>query len=372
MIRDFMEVKFLDLAAQNLSIKNELDKNWEEVLASGSYVSGAKVTEFEDEFSNWVGTRYAVACNSGTSALELGLRAIGLEKGDEVIVPALTFIATVEAVIRAGGTPVIVDVSLPTYTLDPDAVRTVISARTKAILPVHLHGRVADMEKLQEIAEESNVILIEDAAQAHGSRRGIGKSGTYGLWGAFSFYPGKNLGALGEGGAIVTDDKLIRDKCRLMRNWGSKEKYVHEMRGTNFRMDELQAAILKTKLKHIDSWIQRRREIASQYLENVQNPFIFLPQVTKDEFHTYHVFAVRTNYRNLLMDHLNSKGVQTGIHYPIPVSLEKAYQSEMRVPVTCKGAEILALELLSIPIHESMDQKQVQFVISALNSFRLC
>ncbi len=359
-------IPFLDLAAQYRSIKPEIDAAMLSVLESGRFVSGGKVLAFEEAFARYCGTSEAVAVNSGTSALHLALLASGIGKGDEVITVSMTFAATVAAILYAGATPILVDVRSDTWTMDPEAAERAITPRTKAILPVHLHGRMADTEALLALAERHGLVLLEDAAQAHGAERAGRRAGSIGHIGCFSFYPGKNLGAYGEGGAIVTNDATAAKVIRSLRDWGQAGKYHHRRKGFNYRMDELQAAILSVKLRYIEQWTEARQAQAKRYDALLAPHGIKRPERLARERHVYHVYAVRLENREETRSRMDREGVATGIHYPIPVHLQEAYAdlgySQGSLPVT----EALAHEFLSLPIYPELSDAAMDRVIGAL------
>lgn len=363
-------VPFLDLQRLHASIAGELDDAYRRVMQTGRFVLGPEVEAFEGEFATYCGTRFCVGVANGLDALHLILRGYGIGPGDEVIVPATTFIATWLAVSYAGAIPVPVEVDGATYNLDVDATARAISPRTRAIIAVHLYGRPAPMKALRELARGHNVRLIEDAAQAHGAESNGVKVGSLGDAAGFSFYPGKNLGALGDGGAVVTNDAVLAKKLLLLRNYGSAIKYNHEVAGFNSRLDELQAAFLRVKLRHLDAWNARRREIAAAYREGMRNPEIALPEVGVDESSAWHLFVVRTSDRHALAAHLAAHEIAAQIHYPTPPYLQPAYADCVYRPGSFPISEAIHAHVLSLPMDPTMDDEQVAHCIHCVNSYR--
>jgi dTDP-4-amino-4,6-dideoxygalactose transaminase len=320
-----MTIPFVDLRQQYLAIKEEILSAVTGVLDSGAFVLGPEVASFEREFAAFCGASQGIAVNSGTSALHLALLAAGVGPGDEVITVPCTFVATVAAVVYAGARPVLVDVDPATYTMDPNRVEAAITPRTKAILPVHLYGNPADMDPLVAIARRHGLTVIEDAAQAHGAEYKGRRCGSIGDLGCFSFYPGKNLGAYGEGGLVTTDNPELARRIRMLRDWGAEKKYQHVLKGYNYRMEGIQGAILRVKLKYLEQWTEARRAHAAAYGRLLGKTGLALPVEIAGNRHVYHVYAVLTSRRDDLLAYLNSQAVQTGIHYPIPVHLLPAY-----------------------------------------------
>lgn len=355
-------VKFLDLQAQYQSIKQEIDDAVLQVLGSGQYVLGPEVEAFEKEFAQAHGAAEGIAVNSGTSALHLALVAAGVGPGDEVITVSMTFIATAAAIAYTGAKPVFVDVDAETFTMDPDQVAARITPRTKAIMPVHLYGQAADLDPLLAIAREHNLVLIEDAAQAHLADYRGRKVGGIGHVAGFSFYPGKNLGAYGEGGLATTNDPELARKMRLLRDWGQEQKYHHSVLGYNYRMDGIQGAILRVKLRHLEAWTEARRRVADWYHQRLGDHPIKISCEADERRHVYHIFSVFHPERDALQEHLGHAGIQTGKHYPVPVHLQEAYRSlGYRMgdfPIT----ERIASEQLSLPIYPEMTEADVELV----------
>jgi dTDP-4-amino-4,6-dideoxygalactose transaminase len=339
------------------------------VVESGMFVLGPAVTSFENAFASYVGVKEAVCMNSGTAALQLGLMAIGLEPGDEVIIPANTFIATAESVVWAGGKPVLVDVSEDDFNMAPGALEAAVTPRTRGIIPVDLYGQPARLDEIQAFADRHGLFLLEDACQAHGARYKGRSAGTFGRAAAFSFYPGKNLGAYGEGGAIVTDDPAIAAKARMLRDHGQSRKYEHALMGHNYRLEGLQGAVLGVKLPHLDGWNDARRRVAGWYRESLAGLPVGLPEERPDVRHVYHLFVIRVPRRDAFQAALKEQGIDTLIHYPIPLHLQPALAglgySRGQFPVT----ERLASEIVSLPIFPELRQEQVQRVGRAVGNF---
>ncbi len=358
-------IPFSNLKAQYISIGSELEAAVLNVLRRGDYVMGDSVTQFESAFAAFCGAREAVAVNSGTSALHLALLAAGIGPGDEVVTVSSTFVATVAAILYAGATPVFVDIDAAAWTMDPDLVEQALTPRTKAILPVHLHGRLADMERIGAIARRHGLLVIEDSAQAHGAVRGGQAAGTFGDIGCFSFYPGKNLGACGEGGGIVTNNPEFASIIRSLRDWGQEGKYNHVRQGFNFRMDTLQAAALTVKLRRLAEWTASRQRIASHYNELLKGSAAGRP-VSAGQDHAYHVYAVRVRNRDRVQAELNTAGIATNIHYPRPVHLQRAYAGLGYGPGQFPVTEALASETLSLPIYPELTAEQATRVATTL------
>ena len=362
-------VKFLDLQTQYQSIKNEIDEAVLGVLGTSIYVLGPEVQAFEEEFASAHGAGHAVALNSGTSALHLALLAAGVGAGDEVITVSMTFTATSAAISYTGATPVFVDVDPESFTMDPARIEERITPRTKAIMPVHLYGQAADMDPIMEIAERHGLAVIEDAAQAHLAEYKGRRVGGIGHVAGFSFYPGKNLGAYGEGGLAMTNDADIAQRMRLLRDWGQQKKYHHEMLAYNYRMDAIQGAILRVKLRYLEGWTERRRALARLYEDRLGNLGLRLSQELPDRRHVYHIFSIFHPERQALQERLNAEGVQTGFHYPVPVHLQKAYEAlghrEGDFPVT----ERTAREQLSLPMYPELADEDVDRVCDIIRNW---
>ena len=365
-----MKVPFLDLKAPYHELKDELDSAYRRVMESGWFIMGAEVEAFEREFAVYCNAKHCIGVGNGLEALHLILRAYGIGAGDEVIVPANTYIASWLAVSYAGATPVPVEPDPHTYNLDPNLVDAAITPKTKALMPVHLYGQPADMDPLILIAEKYNLKVIEDAAQAQGVLYKGRKSGTLGDAAAFSFYPGKNLGALGDAGAIVTNDDLLADRVRVLGNYGSKIKYYHDVKGFNSRLDEMQAAFLRVKLGHLDEWNKRREKIADYYLGSlIDLPDLILPFVPDWAEPVWHIFAIQTSHRNALQQFLRSKGVGTLIHYPVPPHLSTAYQEQGKPKGTLPITEALAASELSLPMGPHLELDDAVYAAKMIQEY---
>jgi len=360
-------VPYLDLKAQYQSIKPEIDAAIARVLDSCQFVLGSEVAGFEQEFATYCGAAECIALNSGTSALHLALLAAGVGTGDEVITVPFTFVASVAAIIYAGARPVLVDIDPRSFTMDPAAIEAAITPRTKAILPVHLYGQPADMDPIMEVARRHRLVVIEDAAQAHGAKYKGRPAGSIGDMACFSFYPGKNLGAYGEGGAVTTSNDEYARTIRMSRDWGQDRKYHHVLRGYNYRMEGLQGAILRVKLRHLESWTEARRTIAAKYNEFLADSELVLPSEMPWARHVYHAYTLRADERDALQAALQEKGIQTGIHYPVPVHLQPAY-AELVHTLALPQSEKAAAEVLSLPLFPELTNDQIQRVATALTS----
>jgi dTDP-4-amino-4,6-dideoxygalactose transaminase len=361
-----MRVPFLDVGATYVELKDELDAAVSRVLSSGWYVLGAEIAAFEEEFAAHVGVKHCIGVGNGLDALHLALRAMNVGSGDEVIVPSNTYIATWLAVSYAGATPVPVEPDLRTYNLDPALIEAAITPRTRAILPVHLYGQPADMDPICDIAQRYGLWVLEDAAQAQGARYRGRRVGSLGHAAGWSFYPAKNLGAFGDAGAVTTNDDGLADRLRELRNYGSKVKYVNEERGYNSRLDEIQAAVLRVKLRHLDSWNDRRRRIAAQYLDLLHQTDLVLPRVETWADPVWHLFVVRSQQRDQLMRRLQEAGIGVQIHYPIPPHLQAAYRDLDRPRGSFPVSEMIHQEVLSLPIGPHLDEAQAASVVATL------
>jgi len=365
-----MRVPFLDVAAAYLELKGELDAAMQRVAASGNYILGREVAAFESEFAAYCEAAHCVGVGNGLEALHLILRAMEFGPGDEVIVPANTYIATWLAVSYAGATPVPVEPDEKTYNIDPSRIEDAITPRTKAVIPVHLYGQPADMDPINELAGKYGLAVIEDAAQAHGGRYKGRRVGSLGDAAGFSFYPGKNLGALGDGGAIVTSDEALAGRLRVLRNYGSQEKYFNERKGFNSRLDEIQAAMLRIKLRKLNEWNERRKMLASRYQQTLEGvPDLTLPFVPAYADPVWHLFAVRHPERDRLQKFLADAGVGTIIHYPLPAHLQDAYAELGFSAGSFPRAEGMAGTLLSLPMGPHLSAEQADHVISQLAAF---
>jgi dTDP-4-amino-4,6-dideoxygalactose transaminase len=363
-----MRVPFLDLLPCYQELKKELDAAYFRVMDSGWYLLGQELKAFENEYASYCESKYSIAVGNGLDALHLILRAYGIGPGDEVIVPAHTFIATWLAVSYCGATPVPVEPDELTYNINPQAIESAITRKTKAIIPVHLYGQTADMDPIMVIAEKHGLKVIEDSAQSQGARYKGRRSGSLGHAAAHSFYPGKNLGAFSDGGAVTTDDALLAEKIRQLRNYGSIVKYQHDQKGFNSRMDEIQAAFLRVKLRHLDEWNSRRTLIAAGYMAAWKNnPSIILPFVPEWCEPVWHLFVISHNNRDLLQTSLLEYGVVTQVHYPIPPHRSGAYQNLECLQKSLPKAEQIANTVLSMPIGPHLDFDQQKHVIQSVN-----
>ena len=361
-------IPYLDLKAQYKTIKDDLQAAVDRVLESGQYVLGDEVATFESEFADYSGAEQGIAMNSGTSALHLALLAAGVRPGDEVITVPFTFVATAAAIGYTGAKAVFVDIDPRTFTMDPRQIEAAITSRTKAIIPVHLYGQMADMDPIVRIARAHGLTLIEDACQAHGAEYKGRRAGSIGDFGCFSFYPGKNLGACGEGGLVTTSNPDAAERLRVLRDWGQTRKYHHVVRGFNYRMDGLQGAILRVKLRHLEAWTEARRTRAAMYDDLLANSLVRTPEAAADTRHVYHVYAVRCANRDDLQVSLRANGVQTGIHYPIPVHLQEAYRDLGYRAGEFPNSERAAREVLSLPLYPEMTNVQVEMVAATIHS----
>jgi dTDP-4-amino-4,6-dideoxygalactose transaminase len=361
------EVTFLDLRATYLEIKDELDAAYQRVMNSGWYILGDEVTAFEREFADYCGTKHCVGVANGLEALQLILRSYGIGASDEVIVPSNTYIATWLAVSNAGATVVPVEPDPRTFNLDPRRIEAAITPKTRAILPVHLYGQPADMDPINDIARRHGLKVIEDAAQAHGARYRDRRVGSLGDAAGWSFYPTKNLGAYGDAGAVTTDDDELADRVRLLRNYGSKSKYYNEEKGINSRLDELQAALLRVRLKHLDEWNSRRARIAARYLEELRETDLMLPGVCEGADPVWHLFVIRSKRRDALQKYLKGQGVNTLVHYPVPPHLQKAYK-DASLPGAYPIAEAIHREVLSLPMGPHLSEQEATRVVEAVRS----
>ena len=361
-------IPLVDLKAQYRSIKTEIDEAVLGVLDSAQFVLGEEVEALEREFARFCNAGDAVAVNSGTSALHLALLAAGIGPGDEVITVPFTFIATVAAIEHTGARPVLVDIDPRTYTMNPALIERAITARSKAIVPVHLYGQPADMDPILELARACGLRVIEDAAQAHGAEYEGRRCGSLGDLAAFSFYPGKNLGAYGEGGAVVTSNPDYAHRIRVLRDWGQERRYEHALKGFNYRMDGIQGAILRVKLRHLDDWTEGRRRHAAEYGRRLSGGDIGIPYARAASRHVYHVYAVRVRRRDACCEHLRASGIQTGVHYPIPAHLQPAYADLGYRRGDFPIAEAVAADVLSLPMFPELRQQQVAAIAEALTA----
>lgn len=365
-----MNIPFLDVGATYHELREEIDQAVGRVLAGGWYILGSEVEAFEREFAEYLGVKHCIGVGNGLDALHLALKARGLGPGDEVLVPSNTYIATWLAVSYCGATPVPIEPDEATYNLDPARLEAAITPRTKAIVPVHLYGQSADMALIMALAERYGLWVLEDAAQAHGATYRGQPTGGLGHAAGWSFYPGKNLGAFGDAGAITTNDDQLAEQVRMLRNYGSKVKYYNEVAGFNSRLDEIQAAVLRVKLKHLDEWNRRRQEIAAFYLQNLAGTGLTMPTVPATNEHVWHLFVVRSPRRDALQKHLQAAGIGTVIHYPVPPHLQKAYQ-ELDLPEgSFPISEALHREVLSLPMGPHLTEAQAAAVVKAVRQFQ--
>jgi dTDP-4-amino-4,6-dideoxygalactose transaminase len=364
-----MNVPFVDLKTQYERIRDEIDPAIQEVLESAWFVGGPRLKAFEDAFARFCGADHAIGVSSGTAALHVALLACGVGPGDEVITVPDTFIATTEAITLAGARPVFVDVEPEGYNIDVDRIEESITPRTKAIIPVHLYGQPTDMDPIMEIARRRNLFVVEDACQAHGAEYKGKKTGALGHVGCFSFYPGKNLGAYGDGGMVVTNDPDIADTVRMLSNHGQKEKNRHPREGFNYRLDAIQAAVLEVKLRHLDEWNDRRRLHARRYSQLLQDLDVKTPVEKEFAKHVFHLYIIRLDRRDELSKYLNSQGVATGLHYPLALHQQKAYDRLGYPPGSFPVAEECANQVLSLPMFPELTESQIQHVVRTIRDF---
>lgn len=357
-------IPFIDLKREYAEIEEEITQAIQRVLKSGWFILGEAVEKFEEEFSKYIGAKYGIGVNSGSDALFLALKALGIGNGDEVITVSHTFISTVDAIVRNGAIPVFVDIDPYTYCIDVTKIEERITNRTKAILPVHLYGHPAEMKLIMEIAKKYNLFVIEDACQAHGAEYKGKKVGSIGDIGCFSFYPVKNLGAYGDGGMILTNNEMLAEKLKMFRNYGQSQKYYHDFVGINSRLDEIQAVVLRVKLKHLDEWNERRRKIAKLYDECLEDSEVVTPVEKEYAKHVYHLYVIRYKNRDMLQQQLLKNGIQTQIHYPIPIHKQKAYLDldDAQLPITEKICE----EILSLPIYLELKNEETKYIADAV------
>ena len=359
-------VPLVELTEQYAELRSEILPALDRVMGTAQFILGEEVSRFEEELAAYCGAAHCVGVASGLDALHLSLRALGIGPGDEVITAANTFVATALAVTHAGATPVLVDVSPDDFNLDPELVERAVTPRTKAILPVHLYGQPARMREILEIAARHGLRVVEDACQAHGARHGTARAGTMGDAGCFSFYPGKNLGAYGDGGAVVTNDYELAERIRRLRNYGSRIKYVHESVGFNSRLDTVQAAVLRVKLRRLDGWNERRRAIAARYTGLLAGSDLALPAERDGVRHVWHLFVARHPERDRLVASLGERGIGCGIHYPVPIHHQRPYAGIRCVPQGAPLSAALSREIFSLPLYPEMTDAQVSTVAGAV------
>ena len=364
-----MKIPFLNLEPTHAAIRNEIVDAFKKTYDNNWFILGPSVESFEEEFAKYCGTDYCISCGNGLDALSIILRGYDIGDGDEVIVPSHTYIATALAVSYVGAKIVFVEPDIKTFNIDANKIEAAITKKTKAIIAVHLYGRPAEIDKIKPLCEKYNLKLIEDAAQAHGAIYNGKRTGNLGDAAGFSFYPGKNLGALGDGGAIVTNDNELAEKVRAIRNYGSIIKYHNEYKGINSRLDEMQAEFLRIKLKYLDMWNAHRQKIAKLYLEKINNSKIILPYINLVDESIWHVFPVRTEYRDDLINYLNNNGISTLIHYPIPIHLQIAYKDLGYKVGDFKVAETISKTVLSLPIWYGISEDELNYVVNVLNKW---
>jgi len=362
-----MNIKFLDLKKQYRTLNIEIDRSIHDVINDSAFIGSKYVKEFENNFALYHNANYCIGVGNGTDALEIAIWSLDFAKESEIIVPANSFIATSEAVTRNNLKVVFVDCK-EDFTICPKSIEAHITDKTKAIIPVHLYGQPCDMDIIMEIAKKYNLKVIEDSAQAHGAIYKGRKIGTFGDLATFSFYPGKNLGAYGDGGAILTNDKTLEERCRMYANHGRSSKFAHEIEGINSRLDGLQAAILNIKLKHLDDWIEKRNSIAEYYLDNLGGLPIKLPVVSSDVLHVWHLFVIQTEDRDKLKEYLTNKNIQTGIHYPVALPKLNAYKN---LAQDCSSFKAMKDDtcLLSLPIGEHLEQYELDYIVEEIKNF---
>jgi dTDP-4-amino-4,6-dideoxygalactose transaminase len=370
-----LNIPLVDLKKQYASIKQEIDEKVHRILESAYFILGPEGAALEKEFAAYCNVGYAVNVSSGTDALILALKALGIGNGDEVITTPNTFIATAAAVTHVGARPVLVDVNPESFNIDVSLIEKAITRKTKAILPVHLYGQPADMDSVMQLAKKHNLKVVEDACQAHGAEYHGKRVGTFGDIAAFSFYPGKNLGGYGDGGAVVTGNAELAEKVKLFRNHGSPKKYVHDVIGYTARLDEIQAAVLRVKLKYLDGWNAKRRANAAAYTEQLQGlvdrGLVLTPKETDGVKHVFHIYLIRVaeSSRDKLIEYLNAKGIGAQIHYPIPIHLQKAYKDLGYKQGSFPVAEKLAKTIVSLPMYPELEQNQIEYVVKGIGDF---
>lgn len=364
-----MKIPLIDLSPQHRRLRSQFNRAIQNVLTRSDFILGEDLRQFESEFARFTGTRYAIGVSSGLDAIRLALTALGIGAGDEVIIPAHTYIATALAVSHTGAVPRLVDVQDDSFNIDPSKIEAAITSRTKAIMPVHIFGQPADMSEILAIAGRHKLAVVEDACQAHGAHYHGKRVGSLGDAGCFSFYPSKNLGALGDGGIVTTNDQQLAQKIDRLRNYGQSQKYIHDDVGYNNRLDTLQAALLRVKLNHLDRWNKQRRTIARAYDKAFAKLPLQIPELRKDRDHVYHLYSIRSPQRDGLKQHLTERGIASGIYYPVPMHLQKAYRSlghkEGSFPVT----ERISRDMLALPMYPDMTAAQVKKVIATVKEF---
>jgi len=356
--------------AQFRSYKKKIEKSISRVLNSKKYILGNEVKNLEKEFSQYIGTKFAIGVANGTDALELALKALNIGMGDEVITVAHTAVATVSAIKSVGADPVIVDINPDTYTIDYNQIKKNINKKTKAIIPVHIYGQSVEIDKIQKICKQNNIFLIEDVSQAHGAKFKKKKLGSFGDIACFSCYPTKNLGAIGDAGLITTNSKKYYLKIKMLREYGWTDRYISSINGRNSRLDEIQASILRIKLKNLNKDNLRRRKIAKFYNKNLDKNKYLLPLVSKFNYHVFHLYVIKTNNRDKLLKYLHSNNVFVGIHYPKPIHLQKAYYKKIKISSNLKNTEFVCKKILSLPIYPELTVLEQNKIVSLLNKFQ--
>ncbi len=365
-----MKIPFVSFEPMHTEISDEIIRKFDEVYKRNWFIKGSELELFEREFADYCDAKYCIGCGNGLDAIYLALRAMDIGPSDEVIIPSHTFIATSLAVSYVGAIPVFVESDIHTYNIDISLIEKAVTEKTKCIIPVHLYGQPADMDAIIEIAKKYDLKIIEDCAQAHGALYKGRKVGSFGDAGAFSFYPGKNLGALGDGGAVVTNNHELSEKIRALGNYGSIEKYHHIYKGTNSRLDEVQAAFLRIKLKNLDRWNDERIKIARKYSEGIENHEIIKPFIAQNAKHVWHLYVVRSTRRDEFEKYLNDCGIGTTVHYPIPIYMQEAYKESKIKPGTFPVADTVANEIISLPLWYGMTDADIEYVIGKINEWK--
>lgn len=366
-----MNVPFLNFNPMHEETQVEIERKFKEVYKSNWFILGESVSQFEKQFSNYIGTQYCIGTGNGLDSLILILKALNIGEGDEVIVPSNTYIATALAISRVGAKPVFVEPDIETYNINPNLIESSIKSNTKAIMIVHLYGQSAIMDKIADIAKRHSLFLIEDCAQAHGSKFKGKMVGTFGNAAGFSFFPSKSLGALGDGGAVVTSDSELSRKISILRNYGSNKKYYNEYKGYNTRLDELQAAFLSVKMNYLEKWNGSKKRIAKNFLENINNKDIILPKVADGSDHVWHLFVVRSKRRDKLQEYLNYNNIDTLIHYPVPIHMQKAYSDLGYRKGDFPISEKISNEVLSLPMWYGMSNLEIEYIIEKVNKWSI-
>lgn len=362
-------IPLVDLKAQYQTIKPEVNSAIKNVLESTHFILGEEVESFEQKFAKFQDAKYAAGVASGLSALEIGMRALGIGEGDEVITPVNSFIASSSAISFTGAKPILVDCEENSFNISPEEIEKKITKRTKAIMPVHLYGRPADMDQILRIAKKYNLMVVEDACQAHGASYKGKKVGSIGIFGAFSFYPGKNLGAYGDGGILTTNDEQLIKTVSSMRNYGQTKRYHHRYLAWNSRLDTIQAAVLLVKLKYLESWSKARLNAARLYNKLLKDTPVITPRIPEDSIHVFHLYVIRTPKRDLLSDYLNKEGIATGLHYPVPIHLQEAYKQLGHRKEDFPVSEKLSGEILSLPMFPELKEPQIEYISKTIKKF---